>query len=404
MQCHSLRPWATALLLAGATTVASAAATTVYRFDDHHRGPYWTEAELIADQNGSGNFYTTTARGGTRGLGTILEVTPSGATTRLYNFNENNLPRGTNPTAPLLQIGYALYGTTEGYSASAGSVFRFNPGSGNFKILHTFATQPLDGQHSTASLMLGSDGYLWGTTIVGGSSDLNGNSQDWSGTIFKVKPDGSGYTLVHDFSGGASDGKRPYTPLVETSPGVLHGTAPLGGTADMGVIYRVDMATSVVTVAHSFGAPGDGTRPYSGLLKAGGKLYGTTTIGGTYNEGTVYEFDEVTGTVTPLHHFNAAMGDGKFPYGELMQASNGRVYGTTSLGGPLGGGTVWELIPGPTPQMTVLHAFQYGDKVDGYEPHTGLVEGPAQTLYGTTYRGGGRDEFRFHGTIYKVDF
>lgn len=400
-----LLPAVAAATLALASLGAMAAATTIYHFQPIGNQPYWPTAHLIQDGSGGGDFFTTTRAGGADGAGTLLRVSPGGLVTRMHDFTPTNLTRGTHPSAPLLQIGNHLYGTTEGGSepaeSGAGSVFRYTPATDQFKVLHTFVPNlPLEGQHPTGGLILGSDGFLWGTTIAGGSVE----GWDWSGTIYKIRPDGSGYTQVHDFNGGPGDGKRPYTPLTEASPGVLYGTAQQGGALDSGVIYRVDMATSQFSVVHEFGSAGDGSRPYSGLLKAGGKLYGTTVIGGLHNHGMVYEFDAATATVIPLHHFNDSLGEGRSPRGELMQASNGRLYGVNSSGGTSGGGTVFELTPGPAPQLTVLHSFLYNDKVDGYTPETGLVEGAGNLLYGTTRYGGGRSQFRFRGTIYTVSF
>src|SRR5260370_8898002 len=107
---------------------------------------------------------------------------------------------------------------------------------------------------------------------------------------------------------------------------------------------------------HQFGDD-DGTLPAGALIQAtDGRFYGTTTYGGASDLGTVFQL-EPDGTFTVLHDFTGDA-DGANSYAPLIQASDGNFYGTTSEGGPCGLGTIFRLAPGGT--FNTLHAFAGG--------------------------------------------
>jgi uncharacterized repeat protein (TIGR03803 family) len=93
-------------------------------------------------------------------------------------------------------------------------------------------------------------------------------------------------------------------------------------------------------VLHSFTGGADGADPAAGLiLDKKGNLYGTTSGGGTSNQGTVFKLD-TTGTETVLHRFTGSDGGG--PEASLVLDKAGNLYGTT-LYGTSGLGTVFKL-------------------------------------------------------------
>jgi uncharacterized repeat protein (TIGR03803 family) len=131
------------------------------------------------------------------------------------------------------------------------------------------------------------------------------------------------------------------------------------------------------------------------ILDAAGNLYGTAFQGGLFGDGgAVFELD-AAGKETILHSFNPASGDGGIPYAGLLRDAAGNLYGTTSTGGDFFGGTIFEV--DASGNETVLYSFTGG--TDGYSPEGGLVEDAAGNFYGTAFQGG--DLFCFCGTVFK---
>src|SRR5206468_10277705 len=137
------------------------------------------------------------------------------------------------------------------------------------------------------------------------------------------------------YAAGISTIRNPRAALIQAADGMLYGTSAAGGTAGLGTtgagtIYKLDPTNGAVTVLHSFGVGTDGFNPQAALIQArDGKLYGTTTNGGTSNFGTVFKFDLTgVGIETVLYSFGAVP-DGQNPLGGLVQATNGGLYGTT---------------------------------------------------------------------------
>jgi len=153
------------------------------------------------------------------------------------------------------------------------------------------------------------------------------------------------------------------------------------------------LAASKERVLHNFGKGKDGVWPYAGLIfDKTGKLYGTTTSGGAYGVGTVFQLTPNSNhqwTERILHSFQNNGKDGYWPFGGLIFDANGNLYGTTTKGGKSGYGTVFRLTPGAHHNWTekVLHNFAGGN--DGSKPYAGMTFDAAGNLYGTTYEGGG---------------
>ncbi len=246
------------------------------------------EASLFKANDG--NLYLPTAAcGSTNEDGTVDMVDPSLSETRIAGFNGFT---GTfvSPHGHLLQgADGKLYGTALGnpdVPGKHGGVYRVPLGGGPVETVHSFAAG--EGNNSTVSapLLLASDGNFWGTTKLG--TDASGAAVN-TGTIFRIAPDGT-FQNMHTFSG--ADGRLPVTGLIEASDGYLYGTTLQGGTLNRGVIYRIDLAGDFTLLANVADA-GMGLGPWSELLEASdGKLYGTTqTGGGPLGFGTTYTID-----------------------------------------------------------------------------------------------------------------
>jgi|HubBroStandDraft_6_1064221.scaffolds.fasta_scaffold100857_1 uncharacterized repeat protein (TIGR03803 family) len=298
-------------------------------------------------QGTDGNFYGTTYLGGSKELGTVFKVTPSGTQTTLHTFAG---PDGSEPLAGLVQgTNGSFYGTTNmGGARGYGVIFKITP-SGAFTTLHSFCSQSgcTDGENPYAALVQGIDGNLYGTTLGGGSSK-------GFGTVFKITPSGT-LTTLHRFCTQSScpDGKFPQTGLVQASNGNFYGTTISGGASGGGTIFEITPTGKLTTlyyVCSQSGCP-DGNYLYAGLIQAtDGNLYGIMDVGGAHGTGTIFKIT-LTGTLTTLYNFCSQSGcpDGQYPSGALVQATDGNLYGTTADGGANGDGTVFRLSIGLGP-------------------------------------------------------
>ncbi|HXC09678.1 MAG TPA: choice-of-anchor tandem repeat GloVer-containing protein, partial [Steroidobacteraceae bacterium] len=281
-------------------------------------------------QGSDGNFYGTTASGGTSGRGTVFTLTPSGTETVLYSF-----PAGSSePYCGLIQGSDGnFYGTTGANGTSdGGTVFEITP-SGVKTVLHVFPKTGSDGEIPYAGVIQGSDGNLYGTTYFGGSSGF--------GTVFKVTPGGT-ETVLYSFAGG-SDGEHPYAGVIQGSDGNFYGTTYQGGAGGYGTVFKIT-PSGTETVLHSFaGGSSDGANPEAGLTQGtDGNFYGNTYLGGASNLGTVFEITP-SGTETVLHSFAGGSSDGANPTANLLQSSDGNLYGSTGAGGTSGYGTFFKV-------------------------------------------------------------
>ncbi len=337
-------------------------------------------------QGADGNLYGTTAQGGASDSGTIFKIDTNGTTfTTLHNFAGSD---GAKPYGGLIQgTDGSLYGTTiEGGANNYGTIFKIDTNGSTLTTLHSFAGS--DGWGPYAGLIQGTDGNLYGMTIQGGLQTL--------GTIFKIDTSATTFTTLHDFA--YNDGAYPWAGLMQGTDGNLYGTTTVGGTSGLGTIFKIDTNGAMLTTLHSF-VGSDGAGPYGGLIQAtDGNLYGTTTGYGTSSYGTVFKIDTGGTTLTTLHSF--VNSDGAFPLAGLVQATDGDLYGTTRYGGNSscygGCGTVFKIDTSGM-SFTTLHSFVYYS--DGAYPYGGLIRGTDGGLYGTAREFGGS----LYGTIFKID-
>jgi uncharacterized repeat protein (TIGR03803 family) len=278
-----------------------------------------------------------------------------------------------------------LYATTIG--KPNGAAFKVSS-TGALTVLHDFISTP-DGSQPGAGLISGLKGYLFGTTFAGGASG-------YAGTIFEVTASGTQYSILHSFIG--VDGAFPWGTLTRDASGNLYGTTYAGGKYDEGTVFELSSA-GTLTMLHSFGFSTDGQFPYAGLVRdVNGNMYGTTSAGGTQGLGTVYKIDSA-GAETVLYNF-AGTPDGRFPHAGVTRDSEGSLYGTTELGGAFDNGTVFKL--DSNGQESVL--FSFSGKRDGGIPVGGLVEDSKGDLYGTTSLGGSKQcNSEGCGTIFEIN-
>lgn len=324
---------------------------------------------------------------------TLLASSASAQTLTTIHAFKGGANDGRSPAAGLIfnRAGTTLYGTTQfGGAVDKGSVFALDPTTGATTVLHSF-TNLGEGFFPQAGLAMDRAGALYGTTIS--VPDAGG------GAVFKLDPATNTFTVLHSFHGG-SDGFFPSAPVTVDRKGNIFGTTLDGGGAGdtntcplfCGSVFRIDHKTGLLKILHGFTGFADGSHPFSGLIPGpDGKYYGMAFDGGAEcgvgGCGTVFKIDPDTGAFTTLHLFTGGAADGAFPLGNLVFDKSGILYGTTEGGGEKSSGTIFRLDPG-TGAFSVLHTFTFFDG-NGAFPSGGLSFNSAETLlYGTTFYGG----------------
>jgi uncharacterized repeat protein (TIGR03803 family) len=334
-----------------------------------------------------GFFYGTSSTGGALGGGTVFRIAPDGTGLLvLHSFGGTGTNAPAEPYAGVIEAsdGY-LYGTTErGGTNGLGTVFRLGKEGGSFSILKSFGGG--DGAYPEAELMEASDGRLYGATTGGGLGD--------QGVLFSISKDGASVITLRQFDG--TNGASPTAALVEGPDGALYGTTYSGGRSNLGVLFRTTKDGAGFSILRQFSnATTNGARPVGRLcISPDGSLYGTTSAGGTNRTGTVFKIGLDGNGFTLLHHFGKTSStDGRSPFGHLALGTDGRLYGTTSEGGTNGLGTVFGIDPDGN-GYRVLHSFSAGSC-----PVAGLTESPSGLVYGTTERGGDAGD----GTVFSLE-
>ncbi len=299
------------------------------------------QGRLLMDA--AGDLFGTTLGGGANNAGTVFEIAKtgngySGTPTTLATFNGTN--NGVNPNTGLITDAAGdLFGTTsEGPNRSLGSTV--------FEIAKTSS-----GYSSTPTTLasFNNDGTLGflpqGNLIMDAAGDLfgiNENAAFSSGNIFEIAKTGAGYsstpTVVATFTG--ADGREPINAnLIIDAFGNLFGTTTLGGANNEGTIFELAKTgsgySSTPTVLFSFDGT-HGSEPEGGLIMdAAGDLLGTTAIGGQNNDGTLFELVKTSNgyasTPAVLASFGGlggAQNGNTSPIGSLTADLDGNLFGT----------------------------------------------------------------------------
>ncbi|MGO8793239.1 MAG: choice-of-anchor tandem repeat GloVer-containing protein [Candidatus Sulfotelmatobacter sp.] len=251
--------------------------------------------------------------------------------------------------------------------------------SQTYTVIHNFTGANDDGANPYAGPTLNSSGDLYGTTYTGGAFG--------AGSVYELSPSGSewNYSTLYSFF-GESDGDGPAFGALALYHGALFGTTEGGGY--LGVAFKVGMTETAwhEAVMHSFGLGTDGNEPIGGVVfDQAGNFYGTTLLGGAYGNGTVYEVTP-SGVERVLYSFTGRQGAVN-PAAAVALDADGNIYGTTSFGGAYGVGAIYELSPsGSTYSEKVLYSFE--GRKDGQNPLGGLILDTAGNLYGGTFDGG----------------
>jgi uncharacterized repeat protein (TIGR03803 family) len=328
-------------------------------------------------QGPDGTLYGTARNGEGVVAGTVFKVQADGSGFTVLKWFTNSV-EGANPVAGLVLSDDVLYGTTSvGGMSNLGTVFKINTDGSGYKMLKSFAGS--DGANPYYARINLSGAVLFGATYHGGSWNL--------GTVFKLNTDGTGYTVLKDFTG--SDGAGPNAELT-LSGSVLYGTTEDGGTSAYGTVFKMNTNGTGYAVLHNFTNYADGAYPDGVLSLSGGALYGTTDGGGVAGYGTVFRLSTDGTGYALLNSFDGTAGI--YPGGALALAGS-VLYGTTTAGFD---GTVFQINTDGT-GFTNLHTFHAAS--DGSGPYGGVTLSGG-VLYGTTDHGGGGSS---RGTVFKLN-
>jgi uncharacterized repeat protein (TIGR03803 family) len=309
----------------------------------------------------------------------LLSLNTKAQLDTLLTFNHKN---GATPYGSLISDGTYLYGmTSAGGVNNKGTIFKIKPDGTGFDTLLNF--NGINGADPIGSLY--SDGtYLYGMTYLGGANN--------QGILFKIKTDGTGYVDLLDFNG--TNGSLAQGSLISDGT-YLYGMTPLTTTGNSGNIFKIKTDGTGYVDLFDFNST-TAASPYGSLITDGTYLYGMTNAGGANNSGVIFKIKTDGTGYTDLLNFNIA--NGNLPYGSLITDGT-YLYGMTYYGGINSSGalndfgTIFKIKTDGT-NYTDLFNF---NKMNGANPYSDLIS-DGTYLYGLTSEGGTNNE----GTLFKI--
>ena len=305
----------------------------LHSFDGSDTGGSTPNGRLLKIGN---SLYGLSFYGGEFNLGTIFKINTDGTGFKILHSFGEIFDDGASPYGSLIQLGDTLYGMTfNGGFDNRGTIFKIDIDGSGFAIQHSFTDNPQDGSHPGGTL-ISSGGVFYGMTSRGGDNN--------AGTIFQINPDGSGFAILHSFNGSGpdSDGSSPSGSLL-LADSVFYGMNYFGGPDYNGTIFKMKMNGSGFSVMHSFlGNSSDGSGGYT-LIRDKSLLYGVSIFGGLKLSGTIFSIDTNGRDYTILHSFEGSPNDARnAPLHEGLLLYNNSLYGMSVNGGTSDSGTVFS--------------------------------------------------------------
>ena len=355
------------MILFGYQSPVNAQLTILHSFGD---GSVTNDGANPSDglvQAPNGDFFGGTifqASTPSRAAGTVFKVTAAGNVKIIYRFG---LTSNMWPSGPLLYYKGKLLGIVSG---SAVFALASSSHGWHFSLWHTFTGAPSDGAGPVGSLTLGPDGKLSGVTAGGGTNNV--------GTAYKIDPGTHQSSIVYNFTTNAGYW-MPGAALALANDGNFYGSTQQSVLGQMGSIFRLTPQGQFTAIWSMF-PPTQGR-----LIQASdGNLYGTIPIFESHEGFLLRVGTSCCGSL--FHSFG--LFDGANPIGALVQGPNGHLYGTATVGGSGGKGTLFESSTDGS-YFKVVHNFGDGTVPnDGASPNGSLILGTDGNLYGTTYNGG----------------
>ncbi len=297
-----------------------------------------------------GYLYGVTAEGGVLNEGVVFKLKPDGTG---YASVSDFTTSGQGPTGNVLLSGTTLYGmTSRGGAGFNGVLYKYETSNAEVTTLHDFYSSDPDGQSPT-HIITGPDNTLYGVTAEGGI--------DNNGIIFKVNADGSGYSALYSFAFRLEDGASP-NGLFYASNGYLYGTTAVGGDGEKGTLFRIKPDGSAFETLHSWSGT-DGDHPTGGMVEWQNELWIMTEDGGAENAGAIFAIPLNSDEIHSVYNFSPSNGaDGSHPTGRLLAAADGSLYGLTRMGGANDEGAFFRLTsPDGTPETLFSFSINEGN-------------------------------------------
>jgi uncharacterized repeat protein (TIGR03803 family) len=333
-------------------------------------------------------FLYGTTQVGAANEGTLFRLSKDGTAFQvLHRFNPA-AGDGQTPWGDLIEgSDGAIYGTTYGSNFSdpgLSVLFKYQPSNSTFAVICRFPGET-SSVRMHCGVQRGSDGFLYGATESGGPP--------FGGIVFRIDERGTNYTKLFNFAVASTGERTPRSSVAIAADGQLYGTTELGGRSNFGAIYGIDRDGSHARTLKHFGGPGDGRTPNGIMAASDGFLYGTTQSGGAIGQGILYRIATNGGSYTNLRSFPAQSADGRNPRGALVESIDGFLYGTTSAGGPSNRGTIFRIGKDGLNYGVIYNFLVLSN---GAVPRD-LIEGSDGILYGITSSGG----ITNRGTVYR---
>jgi len=278
--------------------------------------PDWTVyGKLVSAPDG--NFYGL-AFGGQGSGGGLFKINPlTNAFTDVCDVPNIHL---WNPTGNVtLANNGKLYATAPlgDSSCQHGGIFCYDVNANQTYTVYCFDSTGLSGSNASSTLLLANNGLLYG---------FNGEGANGYGVIFSFDPITNSYLDIYNMDN--INGGGTASSMIQANNSLLYGMTSGGGTSNDGVIFSFDISTNTYTKLVDFTGSNGATPSGIPLEVNDSLLYGLTSIGGTENAGVIYCYNINSNTYSVVHNFDTLTGN-IYPRGSLIQASNGKLYGTT---------------------------------------------------------------------------
>jgi uncharacterized repeat protein (TIGR03803 family) len=352
----------------------------VFEFEGEHTGRF-PHGSLTEASNG--RLYGLTPYGGSYNAGVLFEFDPVAENFNVKYEYTGGVDSGGGPFGSLSRAENGkLYGVLQGYGYEMELLFEFDPTTDTYKRLYIDGPIPRENRVLMESVSPAANGNLY-FLVYGNTNDIKSINY-----LYEFNPDENEFTSVLTFS-GIETGDFPNGSLVQGANNMLYGTTSTGGKYDRGVIFEFDPVSFSFRKILDFEKESRGGNPKAGMVLAqNSRLYGMTSNGGLYNKGVLFEFDPENSHYARLIDFDET--NGANPEGGLVSAPDGKLYGTTRSGGEGNTGVLFEFDPA-TGSFIKLLDFQ--SQETGREPYSNsLVVGDNGFIFGTTQYGGTHDK------------